>query len=57
MCVYFIFYSIYLIYNNVEVKRGDTMNIKVYELKIKLYTLKDIPVDDMLLYINYNSPL
>ena len=24
------------------------MNIKVYELKIKLYTLKDIPVDDML---------
>lgn len=29
-------------------KRGDTMNIKVYELKIKLYILKDIPVDDML---------
>ena len=24
------------------------MNIKVYELKIKLYILKDIPVDDML---------
>ena len=24
------------------------MNVKVYELKVKLYTLKDIPVDDML---------
>ena len=24
------------------------MNVKVYELRVKLYTLKDIQVDDML---------